>query len=104
MDLDNKSFAQKLCEGAVVKNQVVHISTQMWETIVERIATSVQQKHGRWVWNPNGMDWVLGAWQCSVCGSRNNNLPVNTRISPYRFSGSRYCPNCGAKMDEEAGT
>lgn len=102
MDLDNKTFAQKLCDGAVVKNDVVHISTQMWEIIVERIAESVPQQHGAWVWNPNGIDWGLGAWQCSLCGARNNNLPADTKISPYAFSGSRYCPNCGARMDEEA--
>ena len=41
--------------------------------------------HGRWV---NGC-------QCSVCGDKHG--PYNSRHRPYY----NYCPNCGAKMDEE---
>lgn len=58
-------------------------------------------KHGKWRWNQNGMDWGLGAWECSECACRNNNLPMNKKINPLVFSGSKYCPNCGAKMDLE---
>lgn len=38
--------------------------------------------------------WVCGC-QCSVCGDRHG--PYNSRHKPYY----NYCPNCGAKMDEE---
>ena len=41
--------------------------------------------HGRWVYG----------CQCSVCGDRHG--PYNSRHRPYY----NYCPNCGAKMDEE---
>lgn len=58
-------------------------------------------KRGEWVWNPNGMDWGLGAWECSECACRNNNLAMNSKMNPLVFSGSKYCPNCGAKMDLE---
>lgn len=58
-------------------------------------------KHGKWVWDPNGMDWGLGAWKCSECANRNNNLPMDNKMNPLVFSGSKYCPNCGAKMDLE---
>lgn len=61
----------------------------------------VEVKHGKWIWDPNGMDWGLGTWQCSECACRNNNLPMNNRINPLVFSGSKYCPNCGAKMGAE---
>lgn len=61
-------------------------------------ADVVLVKHGKWVWNPNGMDWGLGAWECSECACRNNNLPINNKINPLVFSGSKYCPNCGADM------
>lgn len=57
--------------------------------------------HGRWVYNPNGMDFVLGAWECSICGIKNDNLPCDRKINPYNYIGSKYCPNCGAKMDQE---
>lgn len=64
-------------------------------------ADVAEVKHGKWIWDPNGMDWGLGTWQCSECACRNNNLPMNNRINPLVFSGSKYCPNCGAKMDLE---
>ena len=58
-------------------------------------------RHGKWIYNPNGMDFNLGAWECSVCTQKNNNLPCSRNISPYICVGSKYCPNCGAKMDGE---
>lgn len=64
-------------------------------------ADVAEVKRGKWIWDPNGMDWGLGAWQCSECACRNNNLPMNNRINPLVFSGSKYCPNCGAKMGAE---
>ena len=38
--------------------------------------------------------WECGC-QCSVCGDRHG--PYNSRHKPYY----NFCPNCGAKMDEE---
>lgn len=58
-------------------------------------------RHGKWIYNPNGMDFNLGAWECSACAQRNNNLPCNRNISPYICVGSKYCPNCGARMGGE---
>lgn len=104
MDYDNPTFAKKLREGAVVKDGTVLVSTQLWEIVTDRIAESVPQQHGAWQWNPNGMDWGLGAWQCSICGNKNDNLPCNAKIRPHIFAGSRFCPNCGAKMDAEVKT
>ena len=60
------------------------------------------ERHGEWVWNPNGMDWNLGAWQCSKCGG-NGNFSCNPHINPHIFVGSNYCSNCGAKMDGKDG-
>ena len=43
--------------------------------------------HGRWVISP-GSPWPIR--DCSVCGEQ--------QISAY---ATKYCPNCGAKMDLE---
>ena len=60
------------------------------------------QKHGHWVFDPDGMDWNIPAWKCSECHCRNDNIPPNLeRTNPLRWSGSKFCPNCGAKMDEK---
>lgn len=67
-------------------------------------------RHGRWVWNDDAVDWNLGAWVCSECGVRNENIHAEAPgkrkgiiCSPYVWAGSQYCPNCGVKMDEEVG-
>ena len=55
-------------------------------------ADVAEVRHGRWEHDgydfPHGNDWV----HCSVCGKRGINVPAD--LTPY-------CPNCGAKMDEE---
>lgn len=67
---------------------------------IEGMATTevVELKRGEWVYNPNGMDWGLGAWECSECHCKNDNLGMSKEINPYLFAGGQYCPHCGAKM------
>ena len=62
-------------------------------------------KHGNWWLDPNGMDWNLPAWKCDQCGCKNDMIPPFVRgkdgpiqVNPYLWSGSNYCPSCGAKM------
>lgn len=56
-------------------------------------------RHGKWIWNENGMDWNIGAWVCSECGMRNENIHSDMKLNPYIWAGTKYCPNCGARMD-----
>lgn len=53
-----------------------------------------------WEYDPNGMDWEIGAWRCSKCRVKNDNLGSGDEINPYIFAGAQYCPWCGAQMDE----
>lgn len=55
-------------------------------------------KYAEWYYDPNGMDWGLGAWLCSKCHTKNDNLGGSKNINPYMFSGSKFCPQCGAIM------
>lgn len=57
--------------------------------------------HGKWVYNKNATDWGIGGYVCSECQNKNNNLPCNRVKSVRMFSGAKYCPECGAKMDVE---
>ncbi len=59
----------------------------------------VEVRHGRWAWDENGMDWGLGAWKCSECHRKPETWWEADKGNPYRCAGSRYCNNCGAKMD-----
>ena len=57
---------------------------------VERISEMRPVVRGEWTtkrtWRHDG------EWYCSVC-----------EYEPIVFMDSNYCPNCGAKMDKEAG-
>lgn len=55
-------------------------------------------EYAEWYYDPNGMDWGLGAWKCSKCHTKNDNLGGSKNINPYMFSGSKFCPQCGAVM------
>lgn len=57
--------------------------------------------YAHWVYDRNAVDWDIGGWVCSMCHTRNDNLPLDERISPYSYAGSNFCPNCGAKMRRE---
>lgn len=73
---------------------------------IERIGKLEPVRHGRWVWNNDAIDWNIGAWVCSECGGRNENIHTGKPgtvdgfvTNPYIWAGSQFCPNCGAKMD-----
>lgn len=55
--------------------------------------------YAEWYYDPNGMDWGLGAWKCSKCHTKNDNLGMGNDINPYMFAGSKFCPQCGAIME-----
>ena len=90
---------------------------EIWELnfgeIREALATvpsaEPERKTGHWVYDKNGMDWNIPAWVCSECHGRNDMIPTHIRgkdkmikvENPLRWAGSKYCPNCGARMDKD---
>ena len=59
-----------------------------------------ERKTGRWIWNPNGMDWDLGAWCCSECKFKAETWWANDeKYNPLMCSGGTFCGNCGARMN-----
>lgn len=78
------------------------IRYKMFENAIKAAPTIEAEpvKHGRWEHGKEISRTMLGNetiaidyedWHCSVCGRR-----YKEYVLPYR-----YCPNCGAKMDEE---
>ena len=60
-------------------------------------ARAVEYAH--WVYDPDGLDLGLGAWVCSSCHMKNDNIPaMKLDINPMWFAGSRFCPNCCKTM------
>ena len=68
----------------------------VWNTKIHR----PRKKYGYWEYNPDGNDWGIGAWVCSECGAKNDNLGCDEHphLSPYLFSGAQFCPHCGLPM------
>ena len=53
---------------------------------------AVPARHGKWTRENN-----YGTWKCSECGCKvHRSNPLKGNIWNYN-----YCPNCGARMDEE---
>lgn len=53
---------------------------------------------GHWVWDPDNVDWGIGAWVCSKCGCKNDNIPWKKDAVPHMYAGARFCPQCGIPM------
>lgn len=50
-------------------------------------------RHGRWV------DHMVRDWRCSECGEK---IQKVRKVDGYCYDDKpNYCPNCGAKMDNE---
>ena len=82
------------------ENEYVYDTNAVLQSIDEQpTADVVEVKYGRWVYDPDGMDWGIGAWRCSECGCKNDNLGSDRNINPYHYAGSKFCGNCAAKMD-----
>ena len=56
---------------------------------VENVPASVTPVHGEWILKHVGRGHY---WECSVC---------HTNPCIYVTNDTKFCPNCGAKMDEE---
>ena len=56
-------------------------------------------KHGQWIYNIES-----GEYLCSACGENALSFRKDTLygLDLYETCLTDYCPNCGAKMDEEA--
>lgn len=76
------------------KNRITDLGIKLVEEIVSNAPTVDAERHGHWI----GIDdepWET--YECDKCGYITEDIECNYGI-PNNFN---YCPNCGAKMDEE---
>ena len=82
-----------------VNHLLVNTILPLLEAILNAPKVNVREiEYAEWYYDPNGMDWGLGAWKCSKCHTKNDNLGMGDNINPYMFGGSKFCPQCGAVM------
>lgn len=102
LDTSIKQFGGNWLQDKLTKNGLF-IAKQ----IISKQPTieSEPMRHGRWVeTEPDEDDRKLGiefSIKCSRCHDENSHLDFNENheITGKTFWRSRFCPNCGAKMD-----
>lgn len=75
------------CKAPYSKKQVL-----MWIDMA-RAVDAVPVRHGKWIYG-NDFHWYTAS--CNKCGYQRR-----TDIKADRWNQWNYCPNCGARMDEE---
>lgn len=92
-----------ISKDAIMNRTITYIGNDayiaLWRIEDEPEIEAEPVKHGKWVRDPDAIDWDIGGWRCSVCEGVNYAIPLNAM--PFMWSCSRYCPNCGAKMDRK---
>ena len=57
--------------------------------MIEELPSAEPMRHGKWIFNPSdAFEAMFAKPKCSECGFES-------------ADGLNYCPNCGARMDEE---
>ena len=79
----------ELVKAEFTGNFIEEYPTGLIKAIIGGVPTAdVQEvKHGKWIDKGRGYGWYK---ECSNCSYRND----------YPMEDFKYCPNCGAKMDE----
>lgn len=67
----------------------------IYEMEKEPTVDAVPVRHGKWIYG-NEFHWYTAS--CNQCGYKRY-----TDIKATNWNGWKYCPNCGARMDEECG-
>ena len=99
--IDVDALWDKICQTCDDDIQKATVEDVIIEVLYAPTVDAIPVVHGHWVWDENGMDWGLGAWRCSVCGCKPETWwEADRKYIPRRCSGSKFCGNCGAKMDE----
>ncbi len=100
---------RKELEYSIISEITIAENTWMYAAaVIDRVrsAPAVDAElvlHAHWEYDPNANDCGLGGWCCSKCHFKNDTLGMRSKLMfPLSMiAGTRYCGNCGAKMDEE---
>lgn len=96
--IDRQKALEKIYQLPIIDKDAYEFYRDVRKSI--KSMPSAEPKKGRWIWDENGMDWNIGAWTCSACGSKAETFWQTYKESnPHRCAGSHYCSNCGAKME-----
>lgn len=105
-----KALSQEPCDDLISREAVIEwLENATYEDISYAVGTelsflpSVTQKSEKWIKVKSGDKDFPESIVCSRCGNENSHLDFNENAEPIGkvFVTSRFCPNCGAKMESE---
>lgn len=97
--IDRKEALKALREIYVRGNGLRPATVDMINAI--KFLPSAEPKTGKWILDPDGMDWNIPAWRCSECGFVATHIGVEPNglgDNPLNWAGSKFCPQCGARI------
>lgn len=94
LDIANKALEQQPSDDCISRAQALHACCDEWNKDYKAIMKSIrqlpsvtpQQKIGKWI-----ADYRI--WKCSNCDASFDTWR-------HEIVYNKYCPNCGAKMEE----
>lgn len=94
--MDIKKKLMELLDG-MFNGECCIDKTEAADFLIANGITAV--RHGQWIYNIESGEYV-----CSACGENALSFRKDTLYDGdlYEICLTDYCPNCGAKMDEEA--
>lgn len=93
-DLISRQAVDKIIDE-LLENDNLQASPSVWHGLhmIKRLpsaqSTNEERKTGKWIYDydKDEAPFFMQGWKCSACGSRQT------------YGESRYCMNCGAKME-----
>lgn len=107
-DRVTSGLEQQPCEDAISRKDMLavlrqsHSLTQAWDGFEKLPSVTPKEKTGKWTKTQSGDDMFPEIIVCSKCNNENSHLDFNEHAEPIGkvFIKSKYCPNCGARMQE----
>jgi hypothetical protein len=86
-----------------MRNRCGNDINDFYDLLIEsvKVLPSAEPKTGKWILDPDGIDWNIPAWSCSECGFMATHIKVEPNDlggNPLNWAGSKFCPQCGARI------
>lgn len=104
-----KALEQEPCDDAISRQAAIYVASGFCHpaNIADELAklppVNPQPKTGHWVEEDRYIDRyddTIEILQCSLCGFKHHYAQGDTSKTDYTWYN--YCPNCGARMEEQA--
>ena len=95
----------RLIDADAVVTALIDADLIKWQSQADRVQevidtiSTIEPKHGRWIYDGKG---GYGLYKCSECNEFWSHWYADVIPIERMNKILKFCPNCGAKMDEES--